>query len=257
MTRRGGAQAPDQPRVREKQPNCAGGGITSWVKPRLQHLLRGGPEAGGKRSLEVTVTKDGSSDYTTIAAALVAAPNGKARYTIRIREGTYIEQFNVTRHNVALFGYGMGKTVITGNPGTPQGGYMPSSATVRTVDFIFGNAKAVFQSCCLLVRRPKINGAHNVVTAQGRNKAEDDHSGFSFQNCSIMAMPKENLTGVEMYLGRPWRNYSHVIFMESFLRLGALGKEPYRCGDDEDGYSKVTDAKKAEEYTIDCFINGS
>ncbi|KAF0894796.1 hypothetical protein E2562_003680 [Oryza meyeriana var. granulata] len=170
-----------------------------------------------------------------IAAALAAAPSGKARYTIHIREGTYFEQLNISRRNVALFGDGMGKTVITSNRGTPKGGYVPSSATVTargngfmaqdltiqntagpdgnqslalltnsqhtvlyrcglhgfqdtlcaennlqfyldceisgTVDFIFGNAKAVFQSCRLLVRRPKINGAHNVVTAQGRNKA--------------------------------------------------------------------------------------
>ncbi|KAF0894795.1 hypothetical protein E2562_003679 [Oryza meyeriana var. granulata] len=101
-----------------------------------------------------------------------------------------------------------------------------------------------------------------------------------------MAMPKENLTGVETYLGRPWRNYSHVIFMESFLDgiVHPSGWVPWKkdhtvaettktvsymeygnWGPGADtsrrinwaGYSKGTDAKKAEEYTVDRFINGS
>lgn len=37
-----------------------------------------------------------------------------------------------------------------------------------TVDFVFGNAKAVFQRCHLLVRRGR-EGAHNIITAQGRD----------------------------------------------------------------------------------------
>ncbi|XP_006663570.1 pectinesterase-like isoform X2 [Oryza brachyantha] len=321
----------------------SGGIMPSWVKPAAD-----GEGLAFAGEVSVTVAQDGSGNYTSIVAALAAAPKSKTRYTVRIREGTYVEQLNITRHNVTLWGDGMGKTVITGNRGSPDKNYMLSSATVTalgrgfmardltiqntagvdgnqslalrsnsqhtvlyrcgldgfqdtlyaenkrqfyldcdisgTVDLIFGDAKAVFQGCRLLVRRPK-EGAHNVITAQGRDRPGYVQSGFSFQNCSVIAMPNENLTGVETYLGRPWRNHSHVIFMESFLDgiVHPSGwvhwdKNNPRFGDEKtvgymeynnrgpganttgrinwEGFS-VPDAKKAEEYTVDRFINGS
>nr|CAB3502900.1 unnamed protein product [Digitaria exilis] len=85
-----------------------------------------------------------------------------------------------------------------------------------TVDFVFGYAHAVFIGCRLLVRHPGAAAGHNVVTAQGRSNPEDK-SGFVFQNCSLTADQGANLTGVETFLGRPWKNHSHVVFMESFL----------------------------------------
>ncbi|WVZ85050.1 hypothetical protein U9M48_032012 [Paspalum notatum var. saurae] len=84
-----------------------------------------------------------------------------------------------------------------------------------TVDFIFGYARACFLGCRLLVRR-SIDGAHNVITAQGRSDPKDD-SGFAFQYCSVTADDGANLTGVETFLGRPWKPHSHVVFMECFL----------------------------------------
>uniref|UniRef100_A0A7N0VCT3 Pectinesterase n=1 Tax=Kalanchoe fedtschenkoi TaxID=63787 RepID=A0A7N0VCT3_KALFE len=50
-----------------------------------------------------------------------------------------------------------------------------------TVDFIFGNAAAVFQNCNLLLRRP-VND--NVILANGRNHPEHD-SGFSLHRFKI------------------------------------------------------------------------
>ena len=87
-----------------------------------------------------------------------------------------------------------------------------------TVDFVFGYARAAFLGCRLLVRSSGASkpGAHNVVTAQGRNNPLD-RSGFAFQNCSVTADEGANLTGVETFLGRPWKEHSHVIFMETFL----------------------------------------
>ncbi|XP_006658632.1 probable pectinesterase/pectinesterase inhibitor 17 [Oryza brachyantha] len=84
-----------------------------------------------------------------------------------------------------------------------------------TVDFVFGNAMAVFQECRLLVRRPP-GATHNVITGQGRD-SPGHASGFVFHRCNVTAMDGDNLTGVDTYLGRPWKNHSRVVFMESYL----------------------------------------
>uniref|UniRef100_A0A0E0LSE0 Pectinesterase n=1 Tax=Oryza punctata TaxID=4537 RepID=A0A0E0LSE0_ORYPU len=55
-----------------------------------------------------------------------------------------------------------------------------------TIDFVWGEATAVFQKCLLLARRP-LEGGHNVITAQGRTNDTDPviaPSGFVFQACN-------------------------------------------------------------------------
>lgn len=86
-----------------------------------------------------------------------------------------------------------------------------------TVDFIFGNAAAVFQDCNIYVKQP-LKGQYNTITAQGRTDP-NQNTGFSFQRCNIMATPdliSSNFT-VQTYLGRPWMEYSRTVFTESFL----------------------------------------
>lgn len=80
-----------------------------------------------------------------------------------------------------------------------------------TVDFIFGDATAVFQNCILYARRPS-PGHDVVITAQGREK-HDGGSGFLLQNCNITTAPGESLQGVLTYLGRPWKHHARVVFM--------------------------------------------
>lgn len=82
-----------------------------------------------------------------------------------------------------------------------------------TVDFIFGNSAVVIQNCNILPRRP-MNGQQNTITAQGKVDP-NQNTGISIQNCSIM--PWGNLTGINTFLGRPWKNYSTTVFMESNL----------------------------------------
>ncbi|KAK0592468.1 hypothetical protein LWI29_019725 [Acer saccharum] len=80
-----------------------------------------------------------------------------------------------------------------------------------TVDFIFGNSAVVLQNCNISPKKP-IPGQQNTITAQGRMDP-NQNTGISIQNCSIW--PNGNLSGVETYLGRPWKNYSTTIFMQS------------------------------------------
>ncbi|XP_021772835.1 pectinesterase-like [Chenopodium quinoa] len=86
-----------------------------------------------------------------------------------------------------------------------------------TVDFIFGNAAAVFQNCNLYARQP-LPRQFNLITAQGRTDP-NQNTGFSIQKSMIRAaddLASSNFT-VETYLGRPWKEYSRTIFMQSFL----------------------------------------
>uniref|UniRef100_A0A7N0THH6 Pectinesterase n=1 Tax=Kalanchoe fedtschenkoi TaxID=63787 RepID=A0A7N0THH6_KALFE len=82
-----------------------------------------------------------------------------------------------------------------------------------TVDFIFGNAAVVFQNCNMLPRRP-LPGQTNVITAQGKTDP-NMNTGTSIQGCVVA--PFEDLTGVKSYLGRPWKDYSTTIYMNSSL----------------------------------------
>ncbi|KAL3644751.1 hypothetical protein CASFOL_009931 [Castilleja foliolosa] len=86
-----------------------------------------------------------------------------------------------------------------------------------TVDFIFGNAASVFQDCNLYPRLP-MSGQFNAITAQGRTDP-NQNTGCSFQNCTIKPaddLARSNST-VRTYLGRPWKEYSRTVFMQSFM----------------------------------------
>ncbi|PHU26596.1 Pectinesterase/pectinesterase inhibitor 18 [Capsicum chinense] len=84
-----------------------------------------------------------------------------------------------------------------------------------TVDFIFGNAAVVFQNCKLAARKP-MSGQKNMVTAQGREDP-NQNTGTSIQKCDII--PSSDLGAVKgsvkTYLGRPWKEYSRTVFMQS------------------------------------------
>ncbi|XP_030943778.1 pectinesterase [Quercus lobata] len=86
-----------------------------------------------------------------------------------------------------------------------------------TIDFIFGNAVAVFQSCNLILRRPQ-RGYYNVILANGRNDP-GQNTGFSVQKCKIMVSSDFSAVkhSYNSYLGRPWREYSRAVIMESTL----------------------------------------
>ncbi|KAJ4837515.1 hypothetical protein Tsubulata_048862 [Turnera subulata] len=82
-----------------------------------------------------------------------------------------------------------------------------------TVDFIFGNSAVVIQNCNILPRQPML-GQQNTITAQGKVDP-NQNTGIVIQNCTIW--PYGNLTGVKTYLGRPWKNYSTTVFMNSMM----------------------------------------
>ncbi|KAH7283740.1 hypothetical protein KP509_34G021900 [Ceratopteris richardii] len=82
----------------------------------------------------LTVSLDGSGDYSTVQAAVDAAPEGAVTwFVIHVRAGVYHERVNIpsTKTRLALIGDGMGKTVITGDYNAQmQGVTTYDSATV-------------------------------------------------------------------------------------------------------------------------------
>lgn len=86
-----------------------------------------------------------------------------------------------------------------------------------TVDFIFGNAAVVLQNCNLFARKP-LAYQQIVYTAQGRQDP-NENTGISIQNCQVVAasdlIPVKNF--FPAFLGRPWRQYSRTVFMQSYL----------------------------------------
>ncbi|KAB2621566.1 pectinesterase [Pyrus ussuriensis x Pyrus communis] len=86
-----------------------------------------------------------------------------------------------------------------------------------TIDFAFGDATAIFQNCTFLIRKP-LPYQSCIVTAQGR-KERRQPSAIIIRNSTITADPDyfpvkdEN----KAYLGRPWKEYSRTIIMDSYI----------------------------------------
>ncbi|PKI54503.1 hypothetical protein CRG98_025017 [Punica granatum] len=151
-----------------------------------------------------------------------------------------------------------------------------------TIDFIFGNAAVVFQSCIIYARLPT-HGQANVITAQGRNDPYQN-TGISFHSCQILAAPdlSPSIKTVKTYLGRPWMQYSRTVYMKSYLgalvsplgwstwdgskyalntlyygeykNYGPAASTRYRVK--WKGYHVITSTSEASRFTVGTFIAG-
>ncbi|CAL9767707.1 unnamed protein product [Musa acuminata subsp. burmannicoides] len=86
-----------------------------------------------------------------------------------------------------------------------------------TVDFIFGNAAVVLQNCSLWARRP-LPMQKNTITAQNR-KDPNQNTGISIHACQVVAAAdlEPVKASFSTYLGRPWKLYSRVVYMLSYM----------------------------------------
>ncbi|KMT03431.1 hypothetical protein BVRB_8g191160 [Beta vulgaris subsp. vulgaris] len=151
-----------------------------------------------------------------------------------------------------------------------------------TIDFIFGDASAIFQNCMIIVRKPMEN-QQNIVTAQGRAD-KHENTGIILHNCRIY--PDKDLFPVKhkykTYLGRPWKQYSRTIVMESTIGelIAPEGWMPWQGefalktlyyaeynnhgpGSDTSkrvkwgGYKKSISKQEAQNFTVTPFLQGS
>ncbi len=223
---------------------------------------------------DLVVAKDGSGNYTSVQAAINAAPtNAVSAYTIYIKNGEYFEKINIPSNkpfitiigestegviltyndyasrvlegggtvgtlNSASFtvnatdftainitfvnSYGDGSQAVAiaisndravfkncrflGNQDTL---YLRGSGTPRqyfnncyidgNVDYIFGNAIAVFDSCAVYSKN-RVGTSNSYLTAA--NTPPGQAYGFVFRNCLLTDHSGTTL----YYLGRPWQN---------------------------------------------------
>ncbi|GAB2240176.1 hypothetical protein Droror1_Dr00020694 [Drosera rotundifolia] len=318
----------------------------SWLSSLDRKLLET-PRRDLNVNANLVVAQDGSGNYKTVKEAVAAAPNnGKIKYVIYVKKGTYKENVKIAKKNIMLVGDGMDLTIITGSLNVVDGATTFNSATVAatgdgfmaqdiwfqntagaqkhqavalrvgadqtvinrcridayqdtlyahslrqfyrdsiitgTVDFIFGNAAVVFQNCQLTARKPMAQ-QFNTVTAQGREDP-NQNTGTSIQNCQITA--SSDLQPVQStfksYLGRPWKQYSRTVVMQSYIAnhidptgwsvwsgdfaLGTLYYGEYANrgpGSSTSkrvnwaGYHVITSATEASKFTVAQLIQGA
>ncbi|GMI95838.1 hypothetical protein like AT3G05610 [Hibiscus trionum] len=84
-----------------------------------------------------------------------------------------------------------------------------------TVDFIFGDARSLFQNCQIIVKKPAPN-QNCIVAAHGRAD-QKSYSAIVLHNCTISGekdyIPVKDKN--KSYLGRPWKPYAITIIMQS------------------------------------------
>ena len=89
------------------------------------------------------------------------------------------------------------------------------------IDFIFGNARAVFDHCEIHSAGP------GYITAQSR-VTPDGASGFVVNHCRLTGHPAGRV-----YLGRPWRPYARVIFLNTWMgsEINPAGWREWHAGE--------------------------
>ncbi|KAG2309534.1 hypothetical protein Bca4012_081424 [Brassica carinata] len=232
----------------------------------------------GKGITVIVGSRSNGGGYTTYKTATVAAMGDG----FIARDITFVNSAGPSSEQAVALRVGADKSVVYR---CSVEGYQDSLYThskrqfyrdtdiTGTVDFIFGNSAAVFQSCNIVARKP-LSGQTNFVTAQGRSNP-GQNTGISIQNCKITA---ESTT----YLGRPWKEYSRTVVMQSFLGgsihpsgwspwSGGFGLKTLFYGEFGNsgpgssvsgrvkwtGYHSSLTVKEAEGFTVAGFIDGA
>ncbi|KAF5940886.1 hypothetical protein HYC85_022053 [Camellia sinensis] len=179
------------------------------------------------------------------------------RYYIRVKPGVYSEYvvMGENKTNIALIGDDAATTKIMGNRSNATGfgtrrclweGFIGQSLTIENsapinshqVVALYNNADhSAFYKCIFMgypdtllanknsqfYKNCEISGIVDFIFGYASTVGKPDPTltnfGFSFQNCTINVAPelRSRKKEVKAFLGRPWKNYATVVFMESYL----------------------------------------
>lgn len=280
---------------------------------------------------DLTVAKDGSGDYTSIQAAVTAAPASRtAVFTIYIKDGIYSEKVTVPSNKPFLqfVGQSVANTILTwhddnttpdgkgGTLGTGGSGsivvlatdfsalnmtfvnsygdgsqavavslyadraafkncrFLGNQDTLLTyesggavsrhyfrdcyidgnVDFIFGNAIAIFDNCTIYAKTRVVNAAISYITAA--NTPPTQAYGYLFRQAKL---PSNDGTTL-YYLGRPWQNSTgfstaagtlannKVVFSRTKIGVNEIQPTGWATWDAGTDVTKITNAEFRTTY---------
>ncbi|PKA56659.1 putative pectinesterase/pectinesterase inhibitor 51 [Apostasia shenzhenica] len=165
--------------------------------------------------------------------------------------------------------------------------FYKSCAISGTIDFIFGDAAAIFQDCTILVVPRQLYPEKmetDTITAHGRADPAQP-TGFVFHRCTLNATEEywryydSNTTAHKVYLGRPWREYSRTVFLNCYMAAvvtpegwlpwdGEFGLPTLFYGEFQSSgpganaparvpWSSQIPAEHVAVYSVDNFIQGS
>ncbi|QKG51692.1 pectinesterase family protein [Hymenobacter sp. BRD67] len=291
---------------------------------------------------DVTVAKDGTGNFTTIQAAVTAAPTGRtAAYVIYIKDGIYTEKVTVPSNKpfIQFVGQSVANTILTWNDNnlTPDGKggtlgtggsgslvvqgtdfsaltmtfvnsfgdgsqavavslyadraafkgcrFMGNQDTLLTyesggavsrhyfkdcyidgnVDFIFGNAIAIFDNCTIYAKTRVVSGSTSTSYITAANTPATQNYGYLFRNARI---PSNNGTTL-YYLGRPWQNstgfseaagtlaHNKVIYSKTKVGANQIQPAGWVTWDTGTDVTKITDGEFQTRYFGGNLVNTS
>jgi pectin methylesterase-like acyl-CoA thioesterase len=159
--------------------------------------------------------------------------------------------------------------------------YLYGSYIEGDVDFIFGDARMVLDTCTIMIKEHGSVSGTTTITAQNNRSSSDAYlSGFAFYKCTIKS---ESSSMTNNYLGRPWAAYATSVFISttmtapikaagwmewssstSYLKTAYFGEygstgtgaAGYKAKTRE-SYAKYLTSSQASSYAPDTYLTGS
>ncbi|XP_054816914.1 probable pectinesterase 15 [Prosopis cineraria] len=178
-------------------------------------------------------------------------------------EGAQAAALRVTGDEVAFYGCGMYgfQDTLYDHSGRH---YFKECFRQGSVDYIFGNARSLYEDCTISSVTKEGDALTGYITAHGRESKKEE-TGFSFINCKIDGSGK-------VLLGRARRVYATVVFSTTYM-FGVVAPErwknwgdpnrnktsffgEYNCfGDGANYSSRVSFGKQLRDYEAARFMN--
>jgi pectin methylesterase-like acyl-CoA thioesterase len=104
----------------------------------------------------------------------------------------------------------------TTNCTKPTRVYLHDMTIEGNVDFIFGDAAVVLDTCTIQIDEHTSLSGETTVTAQNKRSASGYLSGFVMYNSKVITNPSTGFTND--YLGRPWGTYATNIYINTNMQ---------------------------------------